>query len=60
MSDVQINNVVMYKSIQEDDNVAFDIIRKDISRDYFRIGSRGMNFLRATNSTLEIIGVDMV
>jgi len=59
MSDIQLNNVVMYRSSMEDDNVAFDIIRKYLPRDYFRVGNLGMWFLHQDHSTLEIVGVDI-
>jgi len=54
----ELNKVVMYGSNMEDNNVAFDIIRDHLPRDYFRIGDCGMNFLRKDHSTLEIIGID--
>lgn len=58
MSDRIINNVVIYESSAEFNNVAFDIIRDHLPRDYFRIGHLGINFLRRDHSTLKIIGVD--
>jgi hypothetical protein len=58
MSDRIINNVVIYKSTAEIDNVAFDIIRDHLPRDYFRIGDLGINFLRKDHCTLKIIGID--
>jgi len=53
-------DVNMYRSIEEDGSVAFDIYRSNKSGEYFRITPDGIRFLDGRIGGIEIIGVDLV
>jgi hypothetical protein len=57
---ILMNRVEIYRSSAEENNVAVDIIRDHKPRDYFRIGYKGMFFLREDHCELKITGVDVV
>jgi len=51
-------DVNMYRSIEEDGSVAFDIYRPNKSGEYFRIAPDGVGFLNGIVGDIKIIGVD--
>jgi len=54
----KFKDVDMYMSGKEAYSVAFDIMRPNKSREYFRVASGGLGFLDKGMGSLKIIGVD--
>jgi|GEM_PF-6498138 hypothetical protein len=56
----KFKDITMYKSIEEDGSVAFDIYPVNRRAQYIRIAIAGIGFLDGDIRNIEVIGVDVI